>query len=273
MDFVIQDVKDKATTYKGSEIKTFLFLAIRLIDDFTKKEPIGYVKVIIKEGNIRAVKNLSGCYTFTNLAVDNYTIEINSDLYFPEELIDIPEIINSKNVMLKFCTKGPAFGATCTKLKDVSRLHRGEIIEFRNLDGDVEKRNITIVDATTDEISWARELEYNFTDEGCAVLVHKHPVVSVVLKPLRFYPFPNNATLIRGLLIDSSKNPMVDKRVKVASYEIETKSDKSGEFVLYFNNIKDKKISVEITTNGNTKFINTELEEGMTQSLGKIVCS
>lgn len=266
------DFNDKTTTYKGNVIKTSLSLAIRLIDDFTKKEAIGCVKVIIKEGNIKATKNLSGYHTFTELRNDNYTINIISNLYFPEELVNISNI-GISTVKLEFCTEGPAPGTTCSELINVSEVDRGEIVEFCNLTGDIERKKITYVDPNTGKISWAGELMYNFTAIGCTILVHKNPIISVVLRPRRFYPFPTNATLIRGILIDSSKNPMVDIKVKVANYKIETKSDESGEFVLYFNHIKDKKILIEIENNRYFKFINTNLEEGMTKSLGQIVCN
>jgi hypothetical protein len=107
MTFVTPYVTDKSTIYKGDSITTTLSLAISIIDDFTKKEATGHLKVIIKERNIVPIKNLSGYYIFTDLADITYTVSIESELYFPEErVIDISKIKTS-NLMLKFYTKGP----------------------------------------------------------------------------------------------------------------------------------------------------------------------
>jgi len=268
MAFITPYVTDKSITYKGDVITTLLSAAIWLTDDFTGKEARGHIRVKIKETNKEAIKNLSGYFIFTNnLVSGNYTIDISSDLYFSEE-------IKASNVILDFDTKGPATGATSTKVKNFSTLQQDDTVEFRNPTGDVEHKVITNIDSNKGIISWTGGLKHNFTATGSNILSIKNPVVSVLLKPLPSYPFPNRATLVRGLLIvsiDSREDPVVDARVKVAGQDKETKSDKSGEFVLYFNNIKNKLISIEIEYNSKTVSINKDLEEGMTKFLGKIV--
>lgn len=271
MTFVTPYVTDKSTTYNGDFITTTLSLAISLLDDFTKKEATGHLKVIINERNIEPIKNLSGYYIFTGLADGIYTVKIASELYFPEErVIDISKIKTS-NLMLKFYTKGPASRATSTRLKDVSKLQQGDIVEFNNLVGNVEQKKILDVDTKTKKISWAGGLKYSFNAAGNTILALKNPVVTIPLKPLPSYPFRDYATLIRGLLIDSGKNPVVDAIIKVTNLNIETKSDKMGEFVLYFNDIKNENISFEIEKNGKNKPVNTTLKEGMMKYLGKIM--
>jgi len=60
--------------------------------------------------------------------------------------------------------------------------------------------------------------------------------------------------------------------VKVVDYEIETKTDENGEFVLYFNEIKNNNIKIEIEKNGGQiPPIDKIIEEGKTKFLGKIV--
>ena len=271
MTFVTPYVTDKSTTYDGDAITTILSLAISLTDDFTKKEAAGHLKVIINEGNINPIKNLSGYYIFTGLADGICTVKIASELYFPEErVIDISKIKIS-NLMLKFSTKGPAARATSTKLKDISKLQKGDIVEFNNLAGDAEQKKITDVDANTRKISWAGGLKYSFNTAGKTILALKNPVVTILLKPLPSYPFHDYATLIRGLLIDSGKNPVVDAIIKVPNLNLETRSDKKGEFVLYFCDIKNENISIEIEKNGKNKSVNITLEEGMMKSLGKVM--
>jgi hypothetical protein len=268
MAFNTPYVTDKSVTYKGDVITTHLSAAIWLIDDFAGKEAVGQIRVKIKETNKEAITNLSGYYIFTNNLVSfNYTIEISSDLYFSEE-------IKTLNVILNFDTNGPAAGATSTKVKNFSTLQQDDTVEFRNPTGDVEHKAITDIDASNGIISWAGGLKHSFSAKGSCILSLKNPVVAVLLKPLPSYPFPNRATLVRGLLIDSSENPVSGARIKVVSQNKETKSDNKGEFVLYFNGIKGKvQISIEIEYNGKTIPINTNLEEGMKKSLGKIVCA
>ena len=66
---------------------TNLSFAVWLIDDYTQKEPLGKTRVSLKEENIKAVKNLSGYYTFSGLRNGIYTLAVDPELYFPEEKI------------------------------------------------------------------------------------------------------------------------------------------------------------------------------------------
>lgn len=262
---------DKSTTYKGDAIKTTLSLAISLLDDFTKKEATGRLKVIINEGNINPIRNLSGYYVFTDLADGICTVKIVSELYFPEEkVIDISKIKIS-NLMLKFYTKGPASKATSTRLKDISKLQQDDIVEFNNPAGNSEQKKVTDIDANSGKISWAGGLKYSFNTAGSTVFVLKNPVVAIHLKPLPSYPFSDYATLIRGLLIGSGKKPVADAVIKVKDLNMETRSDNMGEFVLYFKDIKYENILFEIEKNGKIKPVNITLKEWTMQSLGKII--
>lgn len=258
-------------THNGETITTNLSLAISLIDDFTKREAIGHLKVMIKEGNINPIKNLSGYYIFTDLADGIYTVKIVSEFYFPEErVIDVSKIKTS-NLMLKFYSKGPASRATSARLKDVSKLQKGDIVEFNSPAGSVEQKKIIDIDVRTKKISWAEGLKYSFNAADNIVFAYGNPVVTIFLKSLPSYPFCDNSTLVRGLLIDSGKNPVADAIIKVTDLNLDTKSDKIGEFVLYFNNLKSENISFEIEKNGKNKPVNTTLKEGRMKSLGKIM--
>lgn len=271
MAFIAPFILYKSSTRNGETITTNLSLAISLVDDFTQREATGHLKVMIKEGNINPIKNLSGYYIFTDLADGIYTVKIASDFYFPEErVIDISKIKTS-NIMLKFYSKGPASRATSTRLKDVSKLQKGDIIEFNNLAGSVEQRKIIDIDVRTKKISWEEGLKYSFNTADNTVLAPENPLVTIPLKPLPSCPFCDNSTLIRGLLIDSGKNPVADAIIKVTDLNLETKSDKMGEFVLYFNSIKSENISFEIERNGKNKTVNTTLKEGTMKYLGKIM--
>lgn len=271
MTFITPFRSDKSATYNGDTITTNLSLAISLIDDFTKREAKGHLKVMIKEGNISPIKNLSGYYIFTDLADGIYTVKIASEFYFPEERVIDFSKIKTSNVMLKFYSKGPASRATSTKLKDVSKLQKGDLVEFNNLASNVEQRKIIDIDVRTKKISWEEGLKYSFNTADSVVLAPGNPFVAIPLKPLPSCPFCNNSTLIRGLLIDSGKNPVTDAIIKVTDLNLETKPDQMGEFVLYFNSIKSENISFEIERNGKSKTVNTTLKEGMMKYLGKII--
>lgn len=52
MNFITPFISNKFATYNEESITTNLSLAISLIDDFTKREAAGHLKVMIKEGNI-----------------------------------------------------------------------------------------------------------------------------------------------------------------------------------------------------------------------------
>ncbi len=82
-----------------------LSFAVWLIDDFTQKEPQGEVRVTLKEENIttvKAVKNLSGYYTFSGLPEGKYTLSVESELYFPEErVVDTSYFAGSKEPVVE----------------------------------------------------------------------------------------------------------------------------------------------------------------------------
>ena len=105
MTFVTPYVTDKFTAYLGDIITTSLSLAVWLIDDYTKNEPVGNIQVMIKEGNIKAVRNLSGYYCFTGLAAGNYTVGIQSDLYFPDEIIVDTSPLDPRNPFIEIVIK------------------------------------------------------------------------------------------------------------------------------------------------------------------------
>ena len=189
MAIIFPYVTGKFTAYEGDKLTTILSLAVRLIDDFTERETIGSIKVTIKEGDIKAFKNLSGYYLFNDMNTGNYNVAVGSDFYLPEETaVNIPQ-------------PDP-----------------------------------------------------------------KNPVVEISLKPRPSYLFPSYATLVRGLVSDGS--PVAKAEVEVVGKPIKTLTDEKGEFVLYFKGIEMENITVEIKKGGNTKSVNTTIEEGKTASLG-----
>lgn len=242
------------------------------IYDYSRKAPIGPIKVTIKEDDLKAVKNPSGFFIFTDLIEGTYTVRIESDFYFPEERTVDTSKLKINDVILEFNNNGPAHGATSTLLKDVSKLQKDDIIEFHNPSGEMEQMIIANIDNHT--IFWTGGLEHDFNESDSTILALKNPVVTIAVTPRPSYPYSNNATLVRGLVVSntgSNTDPVVKVEVNVLNRIEETKTDEKGEFALYFKEIEKKEdISIEIKKFENSKTINATLEEGKTISLGKI---
>jgi hypothetical protein len=261
-------ITEKFTSYKVDERTTLLSLAIWLKDDYTKKEPIGQTRVWIKAGNIKAFKNPSGAYIFTDLASGMliYTVNIESDCYFPEEREFDASMIRTEDIPLKFENDGPASGSINARLENASELHIDDVVEFHNPVGDIEQKKITNIEADNITISWNIGLKYDFSAKGSTVRVLKYLIDEILLKPKPSYPFPNNATLARGLIVDSNNDALEGILVEVEE-KIETQSDKNGEFVLYFKEITGP---IELKISGDLQPEIT-LEEGRTIFLGEFV--
>lgn len=182
-----------------------LSFAVWVVDDYTQKEPMGEVRVMLngkKITTVKALKNLSGYHIFSGLPEGTYTLSVKSEFYFSEE---------------------------------------------------------RIVDTTS------------FRDP-------KEPVVEIILKPKPLYPFPDRATLIRGLLAPEP-NLLAGITIKAISKstgrEILGIPDEKGEFVLYFREIIKGRAEVilEIQGEGIEKVVPASIEEGRSTYIGVISIS
>jgi len=191
MALVTPYITEKFIAYIGYVVTTNLTFAVWLADEYTLMAPIGGVQAMLKDTGVKAPKNLSGYYLFTDLPHGTYEVSIESELYFSEA-------------------------------------------------------------ATVDILT----------------LPPKTPVVDILVKPMPHYPFPSNATLVRGLVVKTG--PVVSADVSVTGKTIKTKTDEQGEFVLYFKGIKSELITIVITKGMNTKSVTTTIMEGKTVSLGTI---
>ncbi|HII02534.1 TPA: hypothetical protein HA351_13095 [Methanosarcinaceae archaeon] len=180
-----------------------LSFAVWPVDDYTQKGALGKIRVRLKEGNIKAVKNLSGYQTFSGLPDDTYTLSVEPELYFPEE---------------------------------------------RKVD--------------TSTYSGSKE-----------------PVIEIPLKPRPLYPFPDRATLLRGMLAAENGLPAgitikatAKEPSKVTEMEVRGIPDEKGEFVLYFRGpVKGKtEVTLEIKGEGVEKTLQAVVEEGHNTFVGVI---
>lgn len=110
--------------------------------------------------------------------------------------------------------------------------------------------------------------DYYF-DEGSgsinpAELDPKNPVVNITLKPKPSYPFPPGATLIKGMVYDSTGKAVSGAKVGVMGRDVESRTTEKGEFVLYFRPLTEDEIIKEggkrlVKGNGD-KIIHLEVE-------------
>ncbi len=270
-------ITEKFTAYEGNKRITRLSLALWLIDDYTKKEPVGQINVKIaqgdikseedsiksKKGDIKAFKNPSGYYIFTDIPTGEYTLCIESDLYFPEK--KLIHFSNIKDVLLEFEGDGPADKTTSTILKDASKLKKDDIVEFHNPRGDIEQKKITNI--ADNMISWDKGLKYNFISKGSTVCVLEYFINEIFVKPKPSYVFEDQESLARGLIYDAENKPINNAKIEVEN-KIVTRSNKNGEFVLYFKGSIDR---VKIKINDEVQPGEIELEKGRTINLGKII--
>jgi hypothetical protein len=86
-----------------------LSFAVWLVDDYTQKEPLGEVRVILngeKITTVKALKNLSGYHTFSGLPEGTYTLSVESEFYFSEErIVDTSSFVNSKEPVVEIVLK------------------------------------------------------------------------------------------------------------------------------------------------------------------------
>lgn len=104
MALVHPSIADKFTYIEEDVISTNHIIAVWLIADDLKKEPLGGIKVKIKEGNKEAIRNLSGYYIFNNLDGE-YNIVVESDLYDPIGVNVNTYTLDPKNPVVGFILK------------------------------------------------------------------------------------------------------------------------------------------------------------------------
>ncbi len=86
-----------------------LSFAVWLVDDYTQKEPLGEVRVMLngeKITTVKALKNLSGYHIFSGLPEGTYTLSVESVFYFSEErIVDTSSFVNSKEPVVEIVLK------------------------------------------------------------------------------------------------------------------------------------------------------------------------
>jgi hypothetical protein len=261
ISLTLNDEKTKAT-------RTYLKIDDGRTDEFIVRMDNNVPK-IYRERNIAPIRNLSGYYVFNDLASGSFEISVKSDYYFFEKRTIDTTRINNPDVSLEFDTNGrPAKGALSAILNDTSKLESGDIIELRNPAGDMEQRMINSIDNGTKIISWVEPLIKDYRAKYSNISILRYLPLVIVLKPNPSYPFPDNATLVRGYA--SNTVPVKDALVKVLGDTLITITDKNGEFVLYFRDKTERTITINISKGTVISVPDVNLMIGGTISLGMI---
>jgi len=102
-------------------------------------------------------------------------------------------------------------------------------------------------------------------------------VVSIILKPVPFYPFPPGATLIKGVVKgrprgeeDGELQPIAGVRVRVFGEKQEDYTTEKGEFVIYFIWPPEGKFAERLRfthSDYRRRQVSVEMEEGKTTSV------
>lgn len=260
ISLMLNDEKTKATRayLKIDDGRTDEFI-VRIEND---------IPGIYRERNIIPLRNLSGYYVFNDLPSGSFAISIESDHYFVEKRTVNTTRINNPEIPLEFDTNGrPVKGATSAILIDASELEPGDVVELKNPQGDLEHRIISNINNGNKTISWAGPLKGDYTANYSTISILRFLPLEIILKPKPSYPFPDNATLVRGY----ASMPVKDALVKVEDENLITITDQNGEFVLYFRDITARKITIKIEKGSVISVPDVNLMAGGTISLGRIV--
>ena len=88
--------------------------------------------------------------------------------------------------------------------------------------------------------------EYYFGEKEKVVSLNDldelNPVVDIYLKPTPSYPFPSNATLIRGFLMDSKGMGVPDAILEIKGRDNRTMTSGKGEFIIFFDGLTKKDV-------------------------------
>ena len=108
----------------GSSTKK-LSLAINLLDDYTSRGVINNLDVLIKDLNVKPIRNPSGYYLFFDLPDDNYTVQVKGgEYYFDEEKEAVrPDNLDEMNPIIDITLKP----ATSYHFPSTATLVRGNL--------------------------------------------------------------------------------------------------------------------------------------------------
>jgi hypothetical protein len=236
-------VTPKFTAYAGDVLIAKVLLALRLVDDFLRLEDVN----AIQQGREKRDFNREN-------PLGDVDIEING----PREISVVKNNSGFYCVVLFEADPGKTYDGTYTVVIDAD-----ENLSDRYLK---EELGIVIKDGKIDKIIQDNQ------DQPAPN--PKAPVVEVILKPKPAYPFPENTTLVRGIATfpagtgsNTKDTPVVDALVTTTFQQLQfdsgeqdykpkpktiaTKTDRNGEFVMFFKKVAQKTQQIEVKAQKN----------------------
>jgi len=113
-----------------------LSLVISLVDEFTAKQPIGEIRVFIKDRDIKSIKNRSGYYFFSNLSDGQYKVCVKSEYYkevTEEVTLPLSEPQNPLEIILKSMPSYP-FPHRATLIRGMVQDSNGNSLSGANVE-------------------------------------------------------------------------------------------------------------------------------------------
>lgn len=247
---------------------TKLSLAVSLLDDYSKREPIGGVDVSLEGRKEKGIRNLSFYYLFLDLPDDSYTVQVGSDFYFDEELdIDLAGFGGPTAINLKPKPSYP-FSAGAT-------LIRGAVANTgitAKIMAPEENKSAAIADKVSAGVSSIRldEITDINTDNVYMMMdSNKTRIEFCRITDIPADPTNNPFILEKKFRFEHALGTSLHKMVEERTFDV--KHTEKGEFVVYFSMVKSYKtlVDLEISYPDHTKetIMDLEVEEGKTTSL------
>jgi len=89
-----------------------------------------------------------------------------------------------------------------------------------------------------------------YLEEACEVILPlpnaRSPVLAVMLKPHRLYPFPSGTTLILGTVEDPDGHPVPGMHVRLTERAVGTRTGSDGKFVLYLKALTEDEVTTVV---------------------------
>lgn len=291
MPVVFPYTSQKFLCFDGDQFLSKLSIAVILIDEFTKREPIGNVVVSILNNNQKSIRNLSGYYCFLDLPDGICNLVITSDLYhsvtrhvtlppvdpknpsvevhlIPKVFYPLPSGSTSVRGMLSTPSNA---GVANADIQCISAYPDSAIFAAIDQGGSSPGEQALILVNTAGQIAVGETLLIKDNDflrwEFCKIqtLPPNPGALYQLARPLRFKHISGTALHRMKTEKDPATNTVII---------LKATSDEKGEFVIYVKETKAPRLLARITiTHPNYQSFSRdtiELIEGNETSLGKI---
>lgn len=261
-------------------------LAVRLTDDYAAGgQPVGKESVLIRGHNFKSIKTPGGYYVFSDLPVGSYTVVVQSEYYFDEEIeIDtcMLELLNPVvNISLR-PNAGYPFPDGATLIRGMICNQMGQGIHYAVVSADIMVPETAVKARLGTPASNAEDTIMLININGSLNIGDYLMIKDSNRSNIEFCqiaaPLPDNSAapfkLTKPLQFKHSANTPL--YLLAAGGRVNTKTSGKGEFVIYFNQLKNDRLLTVLNISCpdyQTEQQIVEVCEGGLTSLGIIVLS